>query len=165
MERSAVNPELLVWARETAGLEIDAAARKLGFTDTKKHSAKEKLARIEAGADEVSRATLVKMSQQYHRPLLAFYLPKPPRQGERGSDFRTLPEERRREDAPTLDALVRDIRSRQALVRGLLEDDEDSERLRFVGSVTLDTAVTELAETIASHSCRWAVASFTFRTS
>ena len=29
-----VNPEILVWARETAGLAPDAAARKLGFRDT-----------------------------------------------------------------------------------------------------------------------------------
>jgi hypothetical protein len=28
-----VNPEILVWARETAGLSIEVAAKKLGFKD------------------------------------------------------------------------------------------------------------------------------------
>lgn len=151
MDRELVNPAVLVWARETAGLDLATAARKLGLTDTKKFSGAEKLAQLEAGQMEPSRSTLVKMSQQYHRPLLSFYLAEPPPKGERGSDFRTLPEEKRREDAPTVDALVRDIRGRQALVRSVLEEDEDLPRLPFVGSASRRVPAEALAITMANH--------------
>jgi Zn-dependent peptidase ImmA (M78 family)/transcriptional regulator with XRE-family HTH domain len=149
MDREFVNPAVLIWARESAGLELDTAARKLGLAGTKKLSAAEKLARLEAGEEQPTRGVLMKMSQQYHRPLLSLYLAEPPRIGERGSDFRTLPEEKRREDAPTVDALVRDVRGRQALVRNVLEDDDDLPRLKFVGSATMKMPAAELAAVIA----------------
>lgn len=149
MDREFVNPQVMAWARKTAGLELDTAARKLGLAGNKTFSAAEKLARLESGQEKPSRAMLMKMSQQYHRPLLSLYLPEPPQVGERGSDFRTLPEEKRREDAPIVDALVRDIRGRQALVRSVLEDDDDLPRLAFVSSVTMKMPVAELAGVIA----------------
>ena len=55
-----VNPEILVWARETARLELDEAARKLGFQDTLKRRAKDRLNALEMGEDEPSRSVLVK---------------------------------------------------------------------------------------------------------
>lgn len=149
MDREFVNPAVLIWARESAGLELDAAARKLGLAGNKRLSAAEKLVRLETGQEKPTRAVLMKMSQQYHRPLLSLYLAEPPRIGDRGSDFRTLPEGKRREDAPTVDALVRDVRGRQALVRSVLEDDDDLPRLTFVGSATMKMPATELADVIA----------------
>ncbi len=149
MDQEFVNPAVLIWARESAGLELDTAARKLGLAGNKKLSAAEKLARLEAGQEQPTRAVLMKMSQQYHRPLLSLYLAEPPPIGERGSDFRTLPEGKRREDAPTVDALVRDVRGRQALVRNVLEDDDDLPRLTFVGSATMEMPAAELADVIA----------------
>ncbi|NYE31202.1 Zn-dependent peptidase ImmA (M78 family) [Rhodanobacter sp. K2T2] len=148
MDREVVNPRVLVWARETAGLDLATAARKLGLSSGKSVSAVEKLECFESGQKEPSDALLAKMSQQYHRPLLSFYLAEPPRTGERGSDFRTLPEDQRREDAPTIDALVRNVRSRQSLVRSVLEDDEDVKPLGFVASETMKTPPLELADII-----------------
>ena len=83
-----INPEIMVWARETAGLTRQEAARKLGFRDSSRSTAADKLAAIEYGEKEPSRPQLVKMAGQYHRPLLTFYLSKPPAQGARGADFR-----------------------------------------------------------------------------
>ena len=71
-----VNPEIIVWARETAGFTQEQAARKLGFQDSRRSSAAEKLASIEYGENEPSRPQLVKMAKQYRRPLLTFYLSK-----------------------------------------------------------------------------------------
>ena len=129
-----VNPEILVWARETARFELDEAARKLGFRDTLKRRAKDRLNALEMGEDEPSRSVLVRMAQQYRRPLLTFYLSKPPAKGERGVDFRTLPAEHSGADETLLDALVRDVRARQSMVRAVLEDMEEDEPLEFVGS-------------------------------
>ncbi len=55
-----VNPDIMVWARETAGLTQEEAATKLGFRDSSKSSAVEKLARIERGQKEPSRPAIDK---------------------------------------------------------------------------------------------------------
>ncbi len=130
----SVNPEIMVWARETAGLTRQEAARKLGFRDSSRSSAADKLAAIEHGEKEPSRPQLVKMADQYHRPLLAFYLSKPPAQGVRGVDFRALPDDYTRSDDALMDALIRDIKARQSMVRAVLEDEDEAESLPFVGS-------------------------------
>ena len=86
-----VNPEILVWARETAGLMPEEATKKLAIRDTKKTTALERLAGYESGAEDPSRSLLLKMSKQYRRPLLTFYLPKPPLKGDRGWIFALCP--------------------------------------------------------------------------
>jgi len=127
-----VNPDIMVWARETAGLTKKDAAKKLGFQDSTRSSAVEKLARIERGQKEPSRSQLTRMAAQYRRPLLSFYLSKPPRKGDRGVDFRTIPQSEDTPEEALLDALIRDIRARQSMVRVIMEDEE--EPLPFVGS-------------------------------
>ena len=129
-----VNPEILVWARETAGLTKKQAARKLEFQDSTLSSATEKLEAIENGQKEPSRPQLLKMARQYRRPLLAFYLSKPPQQSKRGADFRSAPQDNLPHDEGLLDALVRDIRARQSMVRAVLEDEDEAELLPFIGS-------------------------------
>ena len=62
------------------------------------------------------------MAKAYRRPLLVCYLSQPPKTGDRGQDFRTLPGKDRYN--PDLDALIRDIKARQGLVRSILEDEE-----------------------------------------
>lgn len=133
----AVKPELLVWARKTAGLTIEDAAEKVGVGDTKTATAAERLSAMESGRKEPSRTVLLAMERVYHRPLVAFYLSRPPAKGERGVDFRTLRGGGEPADEALLDALVRDILARQDMVRALLEDDEDSETCEFVGSHTV----------------------------
>jgi Zn-dependent peptidase ImmA (M78 family) len=61
----------------------------------------------------------------------------PPRKGDRGQDFRTLPEDYSDTDEALLDALIRDVKARQGMVRALLEDEEDTKPLRFVGSMRM----------------------------
>ena len=129
-----VNPEILTWARETAGLTREDAVRKLNIRAAYGVDAVERLAALEIGANEPTRPMLVKMAKQYHRPLLTFYLSRPPRKGDRGADFRTLPADRSATDDATLDALIRDVRARQSMVRAVLEDGEDAEYIHFIGS-------------------------------
>ena len=129
-----VNPAILVWARETAGLTQETAARKLGFHGSAKSPAVEKLAAIESGEKEPSRPQILKMSDKYRRPLLTFYLSKPPRASKRGLDFRTLPNDYDSGDENLLDVLTRDITARQSMVRALLEDEEEADVIPFVGS-------------------------------
>lgn len=144
----AVKPELLAWARKTAGLTIEDAAKKIGVGDTKTATAAERLAAMEAGRKEPSRTVLLAMAQAYHRPLVAFYLSRPPAKGERGVDFRTLHGSEEPAGEALLDALVRDILARQDMVRALLEDDEDSESCEFVGSHAVEDGSDSVLETL-----------------
>lgn len=130
----AVRPELLVWARETAGLTIEAAAAKIRLDDRKAVTATARLAAMESGREEPPRSVLREMARAYHRPLVAFYLSRPPAKGKRGADFRSLRGAESARDEVLLDALLRDIHARQAMVRVLLVEDEDSEPCAFIGS-------------------------------
>jgi Zn-dependent peptidase ImmA (M78 family) len=134
-----VNHQILRWARETAGMTAVEAARKLSIGDAKSTPAADRLSAMEGGEIEPSRSLLLKMAQQYRRPLIAFYLDAPPRKGDRGEDFRNVPDRHRQSEA-LVDALVRDVRARQRTVRDVLSDD-DAEPLLFVGSMTMEDGV------------------------
>ena len=130
-----VNPEVLVWARKTAGIDAGEAAKRLRLGDSKSATAVQKLEALEAGRREPSRATLVRMGSLYRRPLVVFYLAEPPRAADRGADFRGPAGAASPEDAGRLDALLRNIRARQALLRGALEEEEEDHTSAFVGSL------------------------------
>jgi hypothetical protein len=87
----ALNPQILTWARDTAGLTVEEAAQTLGFKDSHGRTAAKRLIAMEEGKEEPSRSVLLRMSQVYHRSLLVFYLSEPPRTGDRGQDFRRVP--------------------------------------------------------------------------
>ena len=132
-----VNPAILAWARETAGLSLESAARKLAIRDARGVPGANRLAQIESGAVEPTRPLLVRMAKQYRRPLLTFYLASPPVEANRGEDFRTLSEGYDASDEPILDALLRDVRARQGLVRAALEDDDDIVPATWIGSIAI----------------------------
>ena len=143
-----VNPAIMVWARETAGLSQEEAAKKLGLRDSPRSSAVEKLAFIERGQKEPSRPQLLKMAGQYRRPLLTFYLSRPPRKSNRGADFRTLPQNEHAPEEALLDALIREIRARQSMVRVIMEDEDEAEPLPFVGSHRIEDGPAVLLESL-----------------
>lgn len=135
-----VKPDVLKWARETAGLSVEEAAAKIGINNTRSASGPDRLRAMETEENEVSRPVLLKMAKVYRRPLVTFYMNAPPRRGDRGEDFRTLPD-RHTDVEPLVDALVRDIRSRQAMVRAVLEEEEDARPLPFIGSMSTNDGV------------------------
>jgi Zn-dependent peptidase ImmA (M78 family) len=145
----ALNPQILKWARETAGLSVDEAAVALKFKNAQGRTAAERLEAMESGLEEPSRSVLTNMARTYHRTLLVFYLSEPPQMGDRGQDFRRAPGNTAPEFDPTLDALIRDIRGRQGAVKDLLEQIEPG-RLGYVGSAALDVPFGELARRIAA---------------
>ncbi len=136
-----INPEILRWARETAGLELAEAADKIALGPARGVDGSQRLALLEAGDVEPTRPLLLKMAKQYRRPLLTFYLSSPPAKGSRGQDFRTLPQGSSTEDEAVLDVLLRDIMARQALIRAALEDEDERPPLSWVGSATVDAGV------------------------
>ena len=139
-----MNAELFRWARKTSGLSLEQAASALDIKDV------ERLHAIERGDEEPSRPLLLKMAKQYRRPLVTFYLPVPPAKGDRGEDFRTLPEDRSIAADALLDALIRDVKARQAVVRSLAEDDDEASPLAFVGSSSMQGSVKSVLASIKS---------------
>ena len=142
---------MLVWAREGAGLEVEAAANHLGFIkSTEKESASQRLMALERGERAPTRAQLLELARVYRCPLVAFYMKRPPEKGDRGEDFRQTANAVSRRDSSLLDALLRDIRARQEMIKSLLEDEEESHELAFVGSASIDDGAQVVATSIAS---------------
>lgn len=143
-----VNPDILRWARETAGLTLEEAAEKLSVRKARGRSPVDRLIDLEAGDVEPTRPMLVKMAKQYRRPLLTFYLPEPPRRGDRGQDFRTLPADQPASDEALLDALIRDVQARQGLVRAVLDEEEEMEHVAFIGSRSMEDGASVVVDAI-----------------
>lgn len=131
---SSVNPKILVWARETAGLTREEASQRLGIKGTRGRSAIERMKDLECAKEEPTWSMLSKMSKIYHLPSVIFYLSKIPPPGDRGEDFRTLPRKPDRKAQGLIDAAVRDMHARQGILRSALEDIEEAESLPFIGS-------------------------------
>jgi Zn-dependent peptidase ImmA (M78 family) len=143
-----VNPEILRWARETSSLTATEAAEKLLLREAEGMLPVARLASLETGESEPTRPMLVKMAKLYRRPLLTFYMAAPPRKGNRGQDFRTLPKDYSRSDDALLDVLIRDTLARQAMVRAILEDEEETKMLPFVSSSRISNGVENVLASI-----------------
>lgn len=148
MTKVVVNSKILRWARETACLEPEVAVSKIGLAKTKALTAVERLEALENGDTAPTRALLVRMAKQYRRPLLTFYLSDVPEKGDRGNDYRTLPDGYDPTDDAYLDALIRGIRARQSLLRAALEDEEEADMLPFIGSMTINDGVAAVVASI-----------------
>jgi Zn-dependent peptidase ImmA (M78 family)/transcriptional regulator with XRE-family HTH domain len=143
----AVDPEILTWARETAGLSLERAADAIQLSAARGLSGAERLEALENSQGEPSRVLLRRMAEKYRRPLIVFYLKRPPDTGNRGEDFRRAPDAPPLEYDPQLDALIRNVRARHDLARSLLEDEEASP-LHFIGSHTMERGAPAVAESI-----------------
>lgn len=143
-----VNHEILRWARETAGLTLEEAAIKLNLSEARGVSAVDRLTALESGEHEPTRPMIVKMAKRYRRPLLTFYMSAPPRMGDRGQDFRTLPDGYSTAADALLDALIRDVQARQSMVRAILVEEEEAESLPFIGSANMSDGVSAVLASI-----------------
>jgi Zn-dependent peptidase ImmA (M78 family) len=143
-----INPSILTWARETAGLSLQEAADGIGLSATEGSSAEEKLLALEQGERKPTRNQLLKIANVYRRPLTTFYMAAPPVIGSRGEDFRTIAGQVSAKETALLDALLRDIRARQDMVRSVLEDDDDIVPLAFVGRTSIRENIVLVADTI-----------------
>lgn len=84
VQRAYVVPEMLKWARETAGIELSVIAQKV-----KKDI--EIITQWENGNEYPTMRQAEKLARIYKRPLAVFYLPEPPEEPIVPRFFRTLP--------------------------------------------------------------------------
>jgi Zn-dependent peptidase ImmA (M78 family)/DNA-binding XRE family transcriptional regulator len=113
-----VEPAVLRWARETAGVTVEDAARRVQVKP-------ETLAAWEAEAGE-TRPTITKLrtlAEMYRRPLSVFFLPAPPAERPLNvHDFRQLPGVVAGAFSSTLRIQLRRARERRELALDLLQD-------------------------------------------
>ncbi len=134
-----LQPAILEWARERAGLSEIALAKKL----TTKPEQVEKWE--EDGNLTYKRAE--KLAKVTHTPFGYFFLSKPPEEKLPVADFRTLgSEEKGRPSPELLDVLYDAMRKQDWYREHLLELGEDP--AKFVGSATMKTEINELADAI-----------------
>lgn len=98
--QALANPLLLLWARESAGLRLEEAAKKVPINP-------EKLLACEQGSARLSIAQLRKLSNAYKRPLAFFYLPSPPMPEINLKDFRRMYSNEERTTSPALRLEIR----------------------------------------------------------
>jgi Zn-dependent peptidase ImmA (M78 family)/transcriptional regulator with XRE-family HTH domain len=113
-----IEPSLLKWARATAGLMVEEAAKKLSV-------APERLMAWEEGDEEISIAQLRAAARVYKRPLAVFYLPEPPRDFQPLRDFRRIPGVEPKQLSPELQAAIRRAHSQREIaleLRGLAQE-------------------------------------------
>jgi Zn-dependent peptidase ImmA (M78 family)/DNA-binding transcriptional regulator YiaG len=113
-EQALVTPELLRWGRDTAGLDVDAAARKAGVEP-------DRVERWERGDARPTVAQLRNLARIYKRPLAAFYLPEPPPPLPALREFRR-PEAAARPRSPALRLAHRQAAYRRQGALELLEE-------------------------------------------
>lgn len=132
--RVDAEPEVMIWARKSAGLSEAEAAKKMGVSTLD-------LQFWEVGAEPPTIAQLRRMAKVYKRPLAVLYLPEPPIDFDALHDFRLLPENQGKPWSPALREGIRRARFQQDVERDLaklagdeppntylyIRDDEDPE--------------------------------------
>src|SRR5437867_7416822 len=110
-----VQPELLTWARETAGMAVELAARRLGVKS-------DRLQDWEAGRLRPTVPQLRNAARVYKRPLAVFFMSRPPVDPAALHDFRRFPNE----DVPPLSTALafamRRARRRRRVALELLDE-------------------------------------------
>jgi Zn-dependent peptidase ImmA (M78 family)/DNA-binding XRE family transcriptional regulator len=136
--KALVKPEILVWARNSAGFSLPEAAAKIEVTD-------EKLTGWESGEDAPSIPQLRKIATVYKRPIALFYLQAAPTEFQVIRDLRRLPGTGFRRLPPALMLEVRRSIQRRELALELMDDLGEQ-----FPTFTLQAALTEDAETVGA---------------
>jgi transcriptional regulator with XRE-family HTH domain len=142
MERAEANPtrSVLIWARETAGLTVELAAKKAGVSA-------DRLTAWETHEQRPTFAQLRKLAMVYRRPLAVFYLEAPPKGFSPMHDFRRAAEHAELPNSPELTLEIRKAHDRRDWALELFEQIEERPR-ELNGALTLsrdpETAAAEV---------------------
>jgi len=138
-----VNPELLVWARTTAGMSPEQAAKKIGVKPAR-------LMEWEQGQQRPSITQLRKAANVYKRPLAVFFRQRPPAQPAPLHDFRRFPDEAQLSLSSDLLLALRRARSRRAVAVELARDLD-----RAVTTLPLRATLADDPEEVAARGREW----------
>jgi Zn-dependent peptidase ImmA (M78 family)/transcriptional regulator with XRE-family HTH domain len=134
-----IESPVLRWARESAGLSVEAAAKKISVTP-------EKLAVWEEGDEKPSVPQLRKAASVYKRPLAVFFLSRPPDTPSPPHDFRRLDSPRALEGSPALMLELRRARRRRQVALELATEQNDQSIYDFPIEARADDDPESLAD-------------------
>jgi Zn-dependent peptidase ImmA (M78 family)/DNA-binding XRE family transcriptional regulator len=109
-----VRPELLVWARSTAGLTREIAANKAQVKPESLHE-------WEAGTSSPTIPQLRKLGEVYKRPIAVFFLSEPPQGFDPQREFRRLPGVTPQNESPELRFALRTALFRREAAKEVYE--------------------------------------------
>lgn len=131
-----LEPEVLRWARERSGLEIESVARKVGVKPERVREWEE--------SGQITRPQVDKLAHHTHTAVGFLYLPEPVEDRLPISDFRTAGDRPLRRPSPELLDTVQLMQRRQSWMRDELIE-KGNEPLEFVGSARLNAIPKEVA--------------------
>jgi Zn-dependent peptidase ImmA (M78 family) len=118
MSKTPVTPEVLRWARQTAGLSIDDVVEKIN----RKRVTAQTIEARENGEDSPTYPQLERLAYEiYKRPLAIFFFPQPPEEVSPQQSFRTLPEYEIEAMPPRVRFLLRKARALQVNLQELYD--------------------------------------------
>jgi len=110
----SINPEIIKWARESAGWSIEEISKKLKIS-------RENFGKIESGSKLPTFRQLEFLANYFKRPVAIFFLPEPPKEPSIASSFRILPKSER-EFSKDLRLAIRKARYYQSISNDLTKD-------------------------------------------
>ncbi|OXU15036.1 XRE family transcriptional regulator [Sedimentisphaera salicampi] len=132
-----ITPEVIKWARKTAGYSLEEAAHKIGRSE-------DEITAWETGEKKPTIPQARNAAKVYKRSLAVFFLPFPPKDFSTLRDFRKLPADFPRDFSPNLRFLIRQTQNKQSWLREYLIE-EGYQPLSFIGSASTSTSPEKLA--------------------
>jgi Zn-dependent peptidase ImmA (M78 family) len=120
-ERIPIIPEVLAWARKTAGFKLEdlAATKQFG-----------KIARWESGEEHPTYSQLEKLADKFHRPIAVFFFPRPPIEETLEKSLRSISDSSVENLNPAIHLLFRKAKAFQLSLAELFEGQEDVQKQR-----------------------------------
>jgi Zn-dependent peptidase ImmA (M78 family)/transcriptional regulator with XRE-family HTH domain len=145
-EKLPINPDVLIWARESANLLIEDVAHKMN----KSQEAIESWEKGDSSPTYIQLETLA--YTLYKRPVAVFFFPKPPEEITAQNSFRTLPESEVEELGPRFMRVFRRAQAMQINLEELTDGNNPASKKIFMDlSFEPRGAVVEMAETVRQY--------------
>jgi Zn-dependent peptidase ImmA (M78 family)/transcriptional regulator with XRE-family HTH domain len=143
MTQAMINPHILSWARQRAGLDVHALARKLNVDE-------EKLASWEQGGVRPTFKQAQNYAHNTHVPFGYLFLKQPPKDELPIPDLRTVGDHSTLEISINLRDVIRDVFQRQLWYQEY-QTERGADRIMVVGSVSVQTPVHAIVTDMKAH--------------
>lgn len=120
--RIPITPEVLKWARESAGYELEQLASKQGFS---------KFPEWETGELSPTYPQLEKIAKQLNRPIAIFLFPSPPEEEPIEKSLRAMSQEDIKNLSPEIRKLFKQAKAYQYSLKELWEPEQEQQRKRI----------------------------------
>lgn len=136
MNAANINHEILIWARNRAGLTVDDAAKKLNVKNSK-------IKEWETGVKRPTFKQAVNLAKLFSMPFGYLFISKPPHEELPIPDLRTLGSQKNQVISPDLSAIIEKMQRRQSWFREYLIE-LNADKNKAVGRFNIDSGADEI---------------------